>query len=75
MSPRSRGGRTCWENIVTCCVPCNSAKADRTPAEAGLRLRATPVKPRFLPTIQIKGMSGANIPEQWRPYWTAALET
>jgi 5-methylcytosine-specific restriction endonuclease McrA len=29
--PRSRGGVTSWENIVTCCIACNAAKADRTP--------------------------------------------
>ena len=30
------GGRHAprWENIVTCCVPCNRAKANRTPAQA-----------------------------------------
>jgi 5-methylcytosine-specific restriction endonuclease McrA len=34
--PRSRGGVTSWENIVTCCVPCNSSKADRTPSEVAV---------------------------------------
>jgi 5-methylcytosine-specific restriction endonuclease McrA len=32
--PRSAGGRTSWENIVTACVPCNARKANRTPREA-----------------------------------------
>ena len=32
--PRSRGGRTTWENIVTACAPCNLAKGGRTPKEA-----------------------------------------
>lgn len=32
--PRSRGGRTTWENIVTACAPCNLAKGGRTPREA-----------------------------------------
>ena len=27
--PRSRGGATCWSNVVTACAPCNTAKADR----------------------------------------------
>lgn len=26
--PRSKGGRTVWNNIVTCCVACNAAKKD-----------------------------------------------
>jgi len=40
--PRSRGGRTDWSNIVTCCVTCNRRKGGRTPSEAGLRLIARP---------------------------------
>ncbi len=24
--PKSRGGRTAWENIVTCCIDCNRSK-------------------------------------------------
>ena len=33
--PRSRGGRTTWENIVTACAPCNLSKGGRTPRERG----------------------------------------
>ena len=43
--PRARGGRTTWENIVTCCYPCNGAKGNQTPAKAELRLRALPTQP------------------------------
>lgn len=32
--PRSRGGRTTWENIVTACARCNLTKGGRTPKEA-----------------------------------------
>ena len=34
--PRSRGGRTSWENIVTACAPCNLKKGGRMPREAGM---------------------------------------
>ena len=34
--PRSRGGRTSWENIVTACAPCNLRKGGRTPREASM---------------------------------------
>lgn len=37
--PRSRGGRTTWENIVTACAPCNLTKGGRTPREAQMSLR------------------------------------
>src|SRR5689334_23493453 len=33
--PRSRGGRSSWENLVACCYRCNNTKGDRTPEEAG----------------------------------------
>ena len=29
--PRSRGGRSSWENLVACCYRCNNGKGDRTP--------------------------------------------
>lgn len=43
--PKSRGGDTDWENIVTCCKHCNQKKADRTPEEAGMPLLNLPEKP------------------------------
>ncbi|NWE54198.1 HNH endonuclease, partial [Brevundimonas sp. P7753] len=33
--PRSRGGRTTWQNIVAACGPCNLKKGGRTPQQAG----------------------------------------
>ena len=43
--PRSRGGRDTWENPVACCLRCNNAKGDHTPAEMGWALRITPRMP------------------------------
>lgn len=43
--PRSRGGRTTWENIVTACAPCNLGKGGRTPAEAHMRPHRHPRRP------------------------------
>lgn len=40
--PKSRGGRDTWENLAACCKRCNNVKADRTPQEAGMRLRWHP---------------------------------
>jgi 5-methylcytosine-specific restriction endonuclease McrA len=71
--PRAAGGRTTWENIVTCCVPCNHAKANRTPEQAGLALRRRPSKPRYLPVVTVQ-MARRRVPEEWRPYWSVPLE-
>ena len=47
--PRSRGGATTWENCVLACVPCNSRKANRTPEQAHMKLRKTPIRPQWKP--------------------------
>jgi 5-methylcytosine-specific restriction endonuclease McrA len=41
--PKSRGGKQAWENLATCCAPCNRRKDDRTPEEAGMKLLHRPL--------------------------------
>ena len=36
--PRSRGGESVWENVVTACAPCNHKKGDRLLEEARMEL-------------------------------------
>ncbi len=48
VTPRSKGGKNSWENIVTACRECNSKKRDRTPFEARMRLLREPYAPRFV---------------------------
>ena len=43
--PSSRGGTSCWTNLVSACKECNNRKADRTPAEARMPLRVEPYDP------------------------------
>src|SRR6266511_2665275 len=43
--PRSRGGQSVWENVVTACAPCNHRKGDRTVEEARMELRVRPKPP------------------------------
>jgi 5-methylcytosine-specific restriction endonuclease McrA len=73
VTPRSRGGKTTWENIVTACVECNMHKADRTPAEAKMLLLRQPKKPAYLPAMTVK-MDTRQLPEEWKPYWTCVLD-
>ena len=40
--PVAQGGRKDWENIVTCCIPCNRRKGGRTPEQAGMHLIRIP---------------------------------
>lgn len=60
--PRSRGGATSWENCVLACLRCNSRKADRTPAEVGLRLARKPTRPRWSPILDTLP---ASRPQSW----------
>jgi 5-methylcytosine-specific restriction endonuclease McrA len=65
--PRSRGGKTVWENIVTSCVKCNLHKDNRTPEEAGMRLLRKPQKPKSLPLTSIFVLP-REVPEEWLVY-------
>jgi 5-methylcytosine-specific restriction endonuclease McrA len=47
--PRAQGGESRWDNCVLACVTCNTRKADRTPQQAGMRLRQQPVRPTWNP--------------------------
>jgi 5-methylcytosine-specific restriction endonuclease McrA len=67
VTPKSRGGRTQWENIVTCCVNCNRQKGGRTPSEASMRLIKNPMRPTWVPSIRIT-IEVNKIPESWRDY-------
>ncbi len=65
--PRSRGGRSSWENLVACCYRCNNTKGDRTPEEAGLKLARRP-RPFTLHTSrQLMRLIGHR-DERWRKY-------
>jgi 5-methylcytosine-specific restriction endonuclease McrA len=71
--PRSRGGKTEWGNIVMACQDCNGRKANRTPAEAGMSLRARPARPSWVPTFNFALRDIRSVPAEWREYWTAEL--
>lgn len=76
--PRSQGGRTSWENMVTACGPCNRRKGGRTPEQARMKLRSRPARPNALP-IEYTLNLGSNLealPEGWSDYlgWTTRVE-
>jgi 5-methylcytosine-specific restriction endonuclease McrA len=63
--PRSRGGESVWENVVTSCAPCNHRKGNRTLEEAQMVLHLLPKAPA--PVLFIH-LAAARIPDGWRPY-------
>jgi 5-methylcytosine-specific restriction endonuclease McrA len=77
--PRSRGGKTCWDNIVTSCIPCNLKKADRLPEEAGMKLLIKPSKPHWRGNLALIFNSPVKIRSTWQrfidhAYWNGELE-
>lgn len=76
--PRSRGGRTTWENVVTACGPCNLRKGSALPREC----RMHPRKPAQQPSTWELQDNGRAFPpnflhESWRDYlyWDTELES
>jgi 5-methylcytosine-specific restriction endonuclease McrA len=65
--PRSRGGRTEWNNIVTACKSCNATKANRTCDESGMFPRRRPVQPKALP-ITVPQIELVTAPPEWEPW-------
>lgn len=75
--PRSRGGRTTWDNVVTACAPCNLRKSNRLPREAAMFPLVRPYQPS---TFELQDRGRAFPPnylhEHWRDflYWDSVLE-
>jgi 5-methylcytosine-specific restriction endonuclease McrA len=75
--PRSRGGRTVWENVVTACMGCNMRKGSQLLPHSGLHLRHRPWRPQ---STQLQENDRAFPPnylhESWRDYlyWDTELD-
>lgn len=74
--PRSRGGRTHWDNIVAACKSCNARKGNDLPGRAG----TTPIKPPKRPDLYELRNKGRKFPphflhESWGDflYWDTEL--
>ena len=74
--PRSRGGQSSWENCVLSCFDCNKRKRNRTPVEAAMHMRKTPVRPSW---AALSALSQSIKCESWksfvsRAYWETELQ-
>ena len=66
--PRSRGGDSVWENVVTSCAPCNLKKGNRLLDEVEMRLISAPKAPS--PSLFVT-LAAPRVPDVWQPYLTA----
>ena len=64
--PRSRGGGSVWENVVTACAPCNLRKGDKLPEEASMTMHRSPRAPS--PTLFILLAAPSELPTTWNRY-------
>jgi 5-methylcytosine-specific restriction endonuclease McrA len=65
--PRSKGGKSTWENVVAACIECNTKKADKTPEEAGMKLSKKPRKPKNYIRFELTKYS-KDLFDQWEKY-------
>lgn len=75
--PRSKGGRTSWDNIVTACSPCNLRKGGRMPSEAKMHPAVKPARPTAHRLQEIGRRFPPNhLHETWMDYlyWDVELE-
>jgi len=75
--PKSKGGFTDWENVVTACSVCNVKKGGRLYSISRMKLYRKP----FRPTVDDLHQNGRNFPpnflhESWMDYlyWDVELE-
>ena len=75
--PRSRGGKTDWNNVVTACSDCNVKKGGSLFDRSGMTLNQKP----YQPSIEDLHKSGKNFPpnflhKSWMDYlyWDVELE-
>lgn len=52
--PRSRGGKTDFDNCVACCKNCNTKKGNQTPREVGMYLKKRPFQPTIAEFMRLK---------------------
>ena len=75
--PRSRGGRTAWDNVVAACGRCNLRKGNLTVRQAGMALHRLPQRPTSA-ELQNQGrrFPPNHLHESWMDflYWDAELE-
>jgi len=75
--PRSRGGQTTWDNVVTACSACNLRKGDRLPRDVDM----WPMQAPYQPSVHDLHQNGRHFPpnylhESWLDYlyWDTELE-
>ncbi|MCZ6607225.1 MAG: HNH endonuclease, partial [Alphaproteobacteria bacterium] len=76
--PRSRGGTTVWDNVVTACAPCNLRKGHRLSSESRVFPQRRPYEPSNFELLENGRAFPPNyLHQSWRDflYWDTELES
>lgn len=71
--PRSKGGKKSWENMVCACVSCNVKKGNKSLKQSRMKLIKEPLKPEWLPILQIR-LDG-KVPECWQDFLSSIAQS
>lgn len=66
--PRSRGGRSVWQNVVLACTDCNARKGNHLLSECALNLLRRPKKPHWTACVRVSDY------ESHRPMWQKFID-
>ena len=75
--PRSKGGLTNWENVVTACSQCNWTKGSKGLSQVGFKLLRKPKEPsQYSLRLKSKNFPSDYLHSSWRDYlyWDSVLE-
>ena len=76
--PRSKGGRTNWENVVAACSPCNFRKGNKISSQCNMQPMAKPGAPNVW-QLQENGRAFPpnHLHKSWRDYlyWDSELQS
>jgi 5-methylcytosine-specific restriction endonuclease McrA len=64
--PRSRGGKSSWDNLVTSCRTCNVKKGYATPEECGMVPRHKPHRPNWSMALRMAAPTTRFV--EWEPF-------
>tara|TARA_B100001121_G_scaffold306049_1_gene324852 strand:- start:293 stop:859 length:567 start_codon:yes stop_codon:yes gene_type:complete len=76
--PRSKGGKTQWQNVVTSCRFCNTQKGNKSLQKIGVKLKKNPSIPSNYELKEIGRMFPPNfLHKSWSDflYWDSELES